>query len=326
MITITKDKIYRSPFTLKKTSPDSDLVIEIEIADVIYMLGEEVELGEDVKFKNLFDLIIFNKDFFNILFSKEMRKILIEDFISDYENDFDTSLGNEDFKLRLAWQTEVFEYEKEIEYLDYVSFEAFGKLNVKTDEEDYPISIAFVSLAELKEKLVFIDNTFELHDDESYENEIGALFKANYRPLRLYDMFSSILREIAFYGNPEQRDIQRKELQKRAIEFEELINEEDFDAESNEFKNWNDISDEIDDMINQDFEKEDYHSFWDKIYPKSSPTGPSTQDKVDTAIVALSEGSNISLERQLQEAHDSEDYERAARLKRLIDKRDGKIK
>ena len=81
MITITRDKIYSSPFSLKKTNSNSKEVKEIQASDVIKFLGEEVELGDDVTFKNLFDIIILHKDFLNVLFSKEMRELMIDDFI-----------------------------------------------------------------------------------------------------------------------------------------------------------------------------------------------------------------------------------------------------
>ena len=322
MITITKNKIYRSPFSLKKTKSDSKDVEEIKSPDVIYALGDEVEFGEDVTFKNIFDLIIFHKEFLNILFTKEMHGFVIDDFIADYEKDFELAFDKEGFNLRLSWQSEVFEYDNEVEFLEYTSFEAFGKLDIEEDEEDYPISIAFVSLSEIRNKLVFLDNTFELHDEESYANDIGALFKANYKAFTMYDIFSSVLREISFYGKPEQRDAQRKELEKRAQEFEDLI----FEEGEGGLVSWDDLSDEIDEMLSTEYDDKDNESFWDKIYPKQKLIGTSTQDKIDTAIIALSSELDMSLEEQLQDAHDSEDYEKAAKLKKLIDKRDGKVK
>ena len=89
MITITKDKIYRSPFSLKSTKPDSDTVKEIEVGEVIYNLGESVEFGEDLTFERLFDIMIFHKEFFNILFSSEMRGAVIDDFIDIHQWNID---------------------------------------------------------------------------------------------------------------------------------------------------------------------------------------------------------------------------------------------
>jgi len=318
MITITKDKIYRSPFTLKKTRPDSEEVEIVPVSNLIYMLGEEVELGEDVTFKTIFDIIIFHKDFLNILFAKEMSGYLIDDYISDYEKNIKSKLDDEHFDLRLAWYSDVYEYNHEVEFVEYVAFEAFGRLSVSEEEGEYPISLAFVSLSEIKNKLVKVDNTFELHDDESYKSDIGALFKANYKSLTVYDIFRSILREVTFYGKPEERDNQRGELERQAIEFEELIHDEDFDEDLHD---WDDIDDEITHGLGID--SIDGDSYWDLIYPNSKKT-EERRNKVDSAIIAISEGSGISLEEQLKEAHDSEDYETAAKLKKLIDKKNAK--
>ena len=318
MITITKDKIYRSPFTLKKTRPDSEEVEIVTASDLIYMLGEEIELGEDVTFKTLFDIIIIHKDFLNILFAKEMNGYLIDDFISDYEKDIKSKLDDEPFDLRLAWYSDIYEYNHEVEFFDYVVFEAFGRLSIREEEGEYPISIAFASLYEIKNKLIKIDNTFELHDDESYKSDIGAFFKANYKALTIYDVFRSILREVTFYGKPSERDKQREDIQRQATEFDELIHDEDYDEV---FQNWDDIQDEIVNSLG--IGDVDGGSYWDLIYPNSERT-EERRDKIDSAIIAITEGSGLSLEEQLKEAHDSEDYETAAKLKKLIDKKNAK--
>jgi hypothetical protein len=315
MITITKDKIYRSPFTLKKTRPDSEEVEIIPPSDLIYMLGDEIELGEDVTFKTLFDIIILHKDFLNILFAKEMHGYLVDDFIEDYEKDIDSKLDDEHFDLRLAWYSDIYKYNQEVEFVDYVAFEAFGRLSVSQQEGEYPISLAFISLAEIKNKLVKLDNTFELHDDETYKSEIDALFKANYKALSVYEVLQSILREITFYGKPDERDRQREELQRQAAEFDELIHDEDYEED---FQDWDEVEDEIVNSLG--IEDVDEGSYWDLLYPDSKRT-EERRDKIDSTIIAISEGAGLSLEEQLQEAHDSEDYETAAKLKKLIDKK-----
>jgi len=317
MITITKDSIYHSPFSLKRTDSDSDMVEVIKAADIIYSLGDEIELGEDVTFKNLFDIIIFHKEIFNTIFKEELGGLLIEDFIEDYEKDFSVEFNKIGFKLRLSWQSEVYQYDDEIEYLDYTSFEAFGRL-YEEDEEDYPVSLSYVSLCEIREKNIFLDHTFELYDEENYTNDVEPLFKAHHRDFTLYNIFSSILREISFYGTPEERDVLRDELEKKSKEF---LSKEHFE----DMIRWDDISEEIDEMMSQELiDKESVETFWDKLYPKQKNIGTSTKSKVDSAIIALSKGADIPLEQQLQEAHDSEDYETAGKIKKLIDKRDKK--
>lgn len=313
MITITRNKIYSSPFTLKKIKPNSKEVKEIHVADVIRMLGEEVELGEDVTFKNLFDIIILHKDFLNILFSKEMNELLIDDFIIDYEKESKNDFNTEKFDMRLSWQSDVFEYEKEVEYVEYVSFEAYGSLDYE-DNQEYPISIAFVPLCEIKNKLVFLDHTFELLDESNYPDEIETIFKANYRAFTLYDIFSSILSEITFYGKPDEREKEMKELQRRINNFEGFMS----DSEIDNMMGWDDFSNEIDSVNEKD---DDYISFWDTIYPPEEPKEEKTE--INGKLLFFSEISEKPLEVQLKEAHDSEDYETAAKIKKLIDRRNG---
>ena len=77
-------------------------------------------------------------------------------------------------------------------------------------------------------------------------------------------------------------------------------------------------------MINKEHFEKDNITFWDILYPKEKPIGKSSKEIMEDAIIALSEGIDIPLEEQLQEAHDSEDYEKAAKIKKLIEKRDEK--
>lgn len=312
MITITKDKIYTSPFSLKRMKKDSEDVKEVKIADVINMLGDEVELGIDATLKNLFDIIIFHKDFLNILFNKEMRGLLIDDFILDYESNFVSSFSKENFDMRFSWQSEVFEYDKEVEYMDYVAFEAFGKLDKDKDTENYPISIAFVRLCEIRDRRIVLDNTFELHDDESHENDIEAVFKANYRAFTLYELISAILHEITLYGKPEQRDNQRKEIERRIQDFEGFG---EYEINEGHIMEWDEISAEIDEMNQGDF-----HSFWDEIYPREEKENSTSE--INGKLFIMSDISNKPLEEQMKEAEELEDYETAAEIKKLIDRRE----
>lgn len=309
MITITKNKIYTSPFSLKIMKKDSEDVKEVKIADVINMLGDEVELGIDATLKNLFDIIIFHKDFLNILFNKEMHGLLIDDFILDYESNFVSPFSKENFDMRFSWQSEVFEYDKEIEYMDYVAFEAFGKLNKEKDTENYPISIAFVRLCEIRDRRIILDNTFELHDDESHENDIGAVFKANYRAFTLYELISSILYEITLYGKPEQRDNKRDEIERRIKDFEGFS---EYEINEGHIMEWDEISNEIDEMNQGDFK-----SFWDEIYPKEEKS----ISEISGKLFIMSDISDKPLEEQMKEAEELEDYETAAEIKKLIDRR-----
>jgi len=324
MITITRDKIYRSPFSLKNTQSNSNTVKVIESKDVVKYLGESVEFGEDLKFSDVFELIILHKDFFNTLFSSDMRNLLIDDFIEDYERVYDINFKEQVYKLRLMWICDVYEYDGTVDYFDYVSFDAYGKIDKEIDTDDYGISIAYSSLGYLKDSNIFIDNRFEIQSAKSFENDIEAVFKSNYRAVTLYEAFCAILREISFYGKPEERDALRREMERRKRDVDMWIDGGAIDENS---KSWSEVEDEIDSIMGE--EEENYGTFWDYLYPKEEVVEEKTEeeahsDALDDAIIELAEDSDLPLEQQMQDAADEDDYERAARIKKLIEKRDGK--
>ncbi|MEK6828861.1 MAG: hypothetical protein AABY15_01955 [Nanoarchaeota archaeon] len=320
MITITKDKIYRSTFSLKETKPNSETVEEIGVEDIIFSLGEEVELGEDVTFQRLFDIILFHKEFFNILYHTEMNGVMVDDFIMDYEKKFDLEVSPyQEYRLMISWSTSVYEINHEIEYYDFPLFEAFGKLDNRIDGEEYPISVSFSSLSEFKNKLVILNNVFEIQNQDSHENEIEASFKANYRPFLLNDVFSSILTEVAQYGAPSERDLARKEMEIRGHEITQMIEDGSI---MEHIVSDEDLRKELREMVDEEHDDKDNITFWDVLYPKEKPIGKSSKEMVDDAIIALSEGVDLSLEEQMREAHEAEEYEKAAKIKKLIEKRD----
>lgn len=315
MITLTKDKIYFSPFSLKNTKPDSDSVKELTMSQAVFNLGDSVEFGEDVTFSAIFDFIIFHKELFNVAFSYEMRELLIDDFIADYKKDFSTIYDNQEYDLRVMWQSNIYKHDGFSDFVDYVVFDAFGKIDKNIDGEKYGISIQLSSLSEIKDKLIIIDNSFNIQNSE------GSILKANFRILTLRDVISAILSEITYYGNPEERDETRKELEKRNKEVEGWIEDGTIEERMN---SEDDIKDDLNEMMEKSYVDESNMTFWDTLYPKEKPTGESDKESVDNAIIVLSEGSEIPLEQQLQEAHDAEEFEKAAKIIKLIKKRDNK--
>lgn len=336
MITITQDNIYYSPFSLKHTSVKSSIVEEVTEDRLVYYMGEDVEIGEDVTFGRIFDLIILHKMFFNVLFNAELDGVRIDDFILDYNKEFVDDGKKGDFKLKLYWNSDIFDYSDEVEYVDYVLFSAYGNID-KGDTEKYLMSIAFTSLSEIKNSLLFVDNVFEINDfisniddgeefedyddDDEEENfEMGTIFRADYRPFTLYEIIGGILCEIAYYGKPEERDAQRVELDKRVEEIEKWKAEGTLEENTT---SWNSVRDDIELNMDEDFVEEgDVNTFWNKLYPKSEYNDK--KNGIDGAIMALSEGAGLSLEKQLSDAVEDEDYEKAAKIHGLIFKRDGK--
>lgn len=323
MITITKDKIYISDFSLKRTKAGSESVEEITVDDIVCSLGEVVEVGEDVTFERLFDVIIFHKDFFNILFNTEMDGLTIDDFILDYEKKYELLFPNQKYKLRLFWDVALYEINEEIEYYDYPVFGAFGKIDTRVKGEEYPINISFSSLSQFRKELVTLDNSFEIQNSNSHMDEIEASFKANYRPFTLYELFGSILHEITQFGNPDERDKALKEVQAKNDEINRWIEEGSIEENYPS----SDLVNEMSELIDQEHDDEDNLTFWDTLYPSDKPIGKSSKELAEDKMIALSQDEDLpSLEEMLANAEEVEDYEKAAKIKKLIDKRDEKKK
>ncbi len=323
MITITKDKIFLSDFSLKKTKAGSESVEEISVDDIVYSLGEVVEIGEDVTFERLFDMVIFHKDLFNILFNAEMDGLTIDDFILDYEKEFELLHPFQKYKLMLSWDVAIYEVSDEIEYYDYPVFGAFGKIDTRIDGEEYPINVSFSSLSQFRKELLVLDNSFEIQNSNSHMNEIEASFKANYRPFTLHNLLGSILHEITQFGTPDERDQTLKEVQAKNEEINRWI--EDGTIEENYSSS--DLVDEMSELLEQDHDDDDNLTFWDTLYPSDKPIGKSSKELAEDKMIALSEDEDLpSLEEMLADAEDVEDYEKAAKIKKLIDKRDEKKK
>lgn len=315
MITITKDKIYYSPLSLKITRKDSEEVKELSPKDIVFYMGEDVELGEDLTFGRFFEILIINKEFFNVLFNSELNQLKIDDFISDFEMNFNFE-DDDDFKLRLSWACNYDIDNDGTDLYDYIVFNGYGK-PYNEENFDYPFSICFFPLNEIKNKLMFCDNTYEIDKLTSDNNEVRQIFSAKHKPFTLYGIISSILYEITYYGTPENRDKEREE-------YELMLMQVGDDVEKEEEQYIEELKHDIDKMIQLDFNEEDKTTFWDTLYPKDEPTGKSSQEVIDDVIIALSDSANITLDEQLQEAVDNDDFEKAAKIKKLIDKRDGK--
>lgn len=318
MITITKDNIYLSPFSLRQTKPNSENVEEINIQDIIFYMSEEIEIGEDVTFGRLFEILILHKDFFNILYCSDMHSLEIDDFIEDFEG-FDDVVSDEDYKIMFSWICNTYRNEGDLELFDYIVMEGYGKLDVEKDKSNYPFALSYFPLYEFKNRLVICNNGYYIDEFNGAENDMEELFKAKYKPFLLYDIFSSILREVTYYGKPEDRDREKDIYEQMVLQADYLYNLDDEDEEE-DFQE--DTKKDIDHMIEKDFNTEDKETFWDALYPKSEPTGKSSQDIIDETIIALSENAGLTLEEQMKEASDNEEYEKARRFQRLIERRD----
>lgn len=306
MITITKNNIYFSNFSLRNTKANCEEVEEIKLPDLLKYIGEDVELGEDMDFQRIFDIIIYHKDSLNILYHQDLDGILIDDFIFDYENENnDFSDGKSDYLLRICWSGVLYNVNGALQLFDFPIIEGFGVVDSENDEYEYPISISFVPLNNLKHKKLVIYYNFEISTSEL---ESGNNIYIDYRPIKLFDLFSSILREITQFGTPKERDEARIENEldgERLSSWLKNPDEENFIDSDN-------LPENISDMISREVAKEGEKTFWEMLYPESQKNSTMSQEELNFKIEQL--------ERELKDSVELDNYERAAEISKILNK------
>ena len=302
MITITKDKIYFSNFSLKRTKSDSKKIKELEPGDISTYLGEDIELGEDVTFERIFDLIILHKKMFNSVFHQDMDGLKIDDFIEDYESDLKNESNFQKYILRVCWSGILYDMGDSIQMYDYPSLEAFGVIDSRIDKNEYPISISLTPLSQIRNKKIILNHSFSIRLPKFEENEYVYV---KHRPFRLYDLIGAILRDISHYGGPKDRDEARKDMEIQDKEIENWM-EQSMDS--------NFISEEFSDIIEEEVAKENESTFWDFLYPNSKAKEEELEESEEELRNRIEK-----LEEELEESVKSDNYERAAEIKKILD-------
>ena len=85
MITITNKAIYVSEFPISSLS-SLDKVEKIPIEEIVNFLSDNVELGESVTFKRLFEIVSGNLLKFNEIFYSALGGYTLEPYLQEIEN------------------------------------------------------------------------------------------------------------------------------------------------------------------------------------------------------------------------------------------------
>ena len=85
MITITNKNIYISDQSISDLSSLDEVDI-VDACDITNFLSDDVELGESVTFKRLFDIVSPNVDKFNNIFYSALGGHPLEPFLQEIEN------------------------------------------------------------------------------------------------------------------------------------------------------------------------------------------------------------------------------------------------
>jgi len=170
-------------------------------------LGCFLEIEEGVTFEIFFNLILKEKEFFNIVFNQEMNEISLDEFEREFKKTAKTKQDDETLKnVKFIEISKFLSYEK---YDEYDSLEVYNEVFAIHVEEgtniENPLNINFVPVNELKKYPLIINNEIAIYKDYT------EILLDGFTTITVGDAIKAILTQIAFYGNPKQRDKAKKE-------------------------------------------------------------------------------------------------------------------
>jgi len=217
MITITKDNIYRSDFSIVDLR-NIDMLETISDDEIVRFLSEEVELGESVTFERMFEIIIENKDKFNEIYHSCLGGYSLSPFINEIDD-----IPTEKTKLHYL---EIFWHSDKSEN-DITIVSGLHGMGVETSDDgpykkgdSIAYAIEFTPLNNLKylnvrlDREVIMINYDRNNEDKRYQIELGN------KSFTVFDLFYAILYEISWNGDPSGRENRLSELEE-SIELSE---------------------------------------------------------------------------------------------------------
>jgi len=248
MITITNNKIYYSeePISYLNSIDNADV---IDPNDILLFLSDTVELGENLIFKRLFDIISYNVNDFNDIFYSSLDGYYIDPFLQEIENNPTDKLDMD--YIEVNWSCN--KYDNELSAISTIH-------GVSYNDTDF-YAIDFVPLNNLKKLNISINKNFIVYDYNKLiegKNEEESTINLGEKSFTLFDLYNAIFSEITFHGGP----LDKKE---RFEELEKCIEEENINAD--EYKELK--SSTLNDLIEK-YEKEDkylvkYKDFRDRV-------------------------------------------------------------
>jgi len=214
MIKLTKNKaIYSNHYR-----PDSDLYVEKEVDKLLPYLDEIVELSDNFTLADLFFYIEREKDLFDVIFTSHLGHYPLQLFIDEIkkplvEKDWVKNISY----LELRRYGEYFEGDIEIAI-------NFCGVDEKTDDG---YAIEFTPLNEIKHLPLKLNKTFRIAKWRIFSkwvvyplgwvrkifnislerwNPYERVYVSGITYFTLYELISTVLSEISFYGSPEERD------------------------------------------------------------------------------------------------------------------------
>lgn len=253
MITITNKNIYSSEFSIS-TLPSLDKAKIISIDEITYYLSDNVELGESVTFKRLFEIVSGNLQKFNEIFYSSLGGYPLEPYLQEIENN-PTETIESDY-LEIHWLCDKYENELNI----------CPSLHGISIKEEMSYALDFTSLNNLKNCNVRINKNVEFYDFKKSKDKKEEIIKPEEflvnlgdKEFTLFELFNAIFYEISFHGGPQDKKERYNEMEESMDEIKDNLEEykdsekftsfeemmEEFDAKDKYLVKYEDLRDRV---------------------------------------------------------------------------------
>lgn len=213
MILITKEGIIYS----NDYNPKCDDYVRKSVDSLIPYLCERIEVEEGLLFGDILKLIEAEKEIMEVVFASHMGHHPLQPYIDDWSKDYEKTEEDMEIEfLRCIWAVDESIYEGETEINIAIHFDGWGKWDDYDDgsgedkEHFGGISVGFTSFSCLKQLPFKLDTNMRIHPD--YSKESAEPILEGKSVFSVYDVIGTILYEMTFYGLPERRDKEFKDL------------------------------------------------------------------------------------------------------------------
>jgi len=199
-------------------------IIPVKDTDFTNYMGDLVEFSDDLKFGRIFELIIKNKDIFNNIFKNNLNGVIIDDFINDFEKK-PSRRKKIPITLLMYWLCiyESYDYEDDDDSFTIIhEIPTFGGVDIDKDakiiKEAVDIAISYASLSDLKSYNIRMDGSVQFAEYAANDEMPIMIFSCDVKFFTLFDIICGILDEITKKGKPSERDKKRKGLEEKIKE------------------------------------------------------------------------------------------------------------
>ena len=199
MLKIEKSKILFFPYIESKRYRN---LTKIK-GGIFRRMNEYVEIADNVTFGDFFKFLIKEKNLINLIFGASMYGVSFDLLINDFKRKFELK-DDEIQYLEICW------------YVDYDNDELvidpdFHGISKKEENNfnEMPIGLDFVSICELKNYPLILNEVLEIIDNTTWPDEGRTILKST-KQYTLYDIIHSVLYELTWYGTPAMRDKEKK--------------------------------------------------------------------------------------------------------------------